>query len=55
MIKLCKDCTDALENRLNTPTHLVYSNRGAAMVFDICGVAACPSAHLLQNESQQNG
>lgn len=43
MNKLCEHCTDTLEDPLKTPMHLVHPEHGAAMVFDIFGMAVCPS------------
>ena len=43
MPKLCKDCADALEDPLRTPMHLVHPEHGKFMVFDIYGMAVCPT------------
>lgn len=42
MPELCKDCTDA-QDPLKAPMHLVHPEHGALMVFDIFGIAVCPS------------
>ena len=42
MTRLCKGCTDAQEP-LKTLTYLVQPEHGAAMVFDIFGMAVCPT------------
>jgi len=47
MTKLCKDCADALKDRLKTPMHLVHPEHGKFMVFDIYGMAVCPSCSAI--------
>lgn len=41
-MKLCKSCIAAQEP-LKTPMDLVHPEQGARMVFDIFGMAVCPS------------
>ena len=46
ILRPTKDCTDAQEP-LKTPMHLVHPEHGAAMVFDIFGMAVCPSCSAI--------
>ena len=46
MTKFCKDCIAAQEP-LRTPMHLVHPEHSKFMVFDIYGMAVCPTCSAI--------